>query len=280
MPTDLDRSPIPDSSRSHLTPSTVKAVTQVIEKLIGHVFVALLLLAPLRAYATAVIVKDTISIAGQDRTYYHYVPETASTTSAPLLVLLHGSYQEGLYMTRLWTDFADREGIVLLAPDARRQDFWRTTVDGPDYIHAVVNAFLARQPVNTRRIYLFGQSGGAEYALTLGILESQYFAAVAVHAGAWRRSGEFDMISLAARKIPMKIMIGDRDEFFTMDSVRATQRALLGAGFPVEATIVEGQHHWFDDKTAPTIDAMAWDFLKSYSLDDEPRFVAYRLPAG
>ena len=44
----------------------------------------------------------------------------------------------------------------------------------------------SKYPINPRRVYLFGHSAGASFALHMSLMESQYFAAAAIHAGALR----------------------------------------------------------------------------------------------
>ena len=234
---------------------------------------AFLAAAPARA---ADIVRQDITISGRERAYYLYVPDTAKGGNAPLLLLLHGSGGNGQEISTLWKDVADREGIVLVAPNAWHNDAWRPADDTPHVIGTVINDAAARTPgIDFCRLYLFGQSGGAVYALVLSMLESRAFAATAIHAGSWRNAHDFKMISLAARRIPLKIIIGDLDEFFTVASVRNTEDALKKAGFPVEVEVVPGQHHPFNAQTAPGIDESAWAFLKTQKLDGPPVFADY-----
>ncbi len=230
----------------------------------------------LHAARAAEIARGHASIGGVDRTYALYVPQTAAAGGAPLLVLLHGSGGSGLRIAQLWKDMAERNGIVLLAPDAFRNDRWRLREDSPEVIHAIIDAACAPVPVDGRRIYLFGQSGGAVYALLLGMLEAPYFAAVAVHAGSWRNAQDYNAIKFARRKIPVAIIIGSEDEFFSVASVRRTEDALRTAGFPVQTTILPGQHHAFFEGNAAEIEDDAWRFLSGHALDGPPAFVSYR----
>ena len=225
---------------------------------------------------TADIVTQHTSVDGVDRSYALYVPETATPKGAPLLVLLHGSGGNGMGIAQLWKDKADQEGIVLLAPNARHNDAWRLKADAPDVIHAMVDEVGAKIPLDGQKIYLFGQSGGAVYSLMLGMLEAPYFAAIAIHAGSWRDPSEYKAIQFAQRKIPMAIIIGDLGEYFSVASVRRTEDALKMAGFPVEVTVIPGQHHGFNETDAPEIEHDAWCFLSAHTLDGAPAFVTYR----
>src|SRR5688572_17765719 len=144
---------------------------------------------------------DSFEFAGIKRSYTLFVPTTAADSPAPLIVLLHGSYGSAAALVRWWTSLAEQEGVVLVAPDAREREAWQLRADGPQYIRAVIDQAAARHSIDRGRIYLFGSSGGAVYSLTLSMVESQLFAATAIHAGAWRAPNEFRAVTYAKRKI-------------------------------------------------------------------------------
>jgi poly(3-hydroxybutyrate) depolymerase len=219
-------------------------------------------------------VPQAVSFADIQRTYTLCTPNEVKAAS-PVLLLLHGSGSNGAYIASLWKDFAARKGIILVAPDSRRDDGWHLKEDGPDFLHTVVDDVQTRYATDRRRLYLFGQSGGAVYALTLAMLESQYFAAVAVHAGGWRSPEEFKVMQLARRKIPLKIMVGDRDEYFSLSSEHRTQDGLKAQGFSSELEIVAGQHHGFTPEIAPATEESAWRFLSPVALGENPVFIDY-----
>lgn len=178
-------------------------------------------------------------------------------------------------MLPAWVDLAEREGVILVAPKSQAEYGWLIHEDGPELMRDLIDAVAAKHPIDRRRLYLFGHSAGAVHALTLGLLESQYFAAVAIHAGAWTQHSSFNVIPLARRKIPLWMVIGDRDEQFPLRSVRATEAALQGAGLPVVVTIIKGHHHSYDD-VAPQVNRDAWEFLKKAELDQAPAFQRYK----
>ncbi len=73
---------------------------------------------------------------------------------------------------------------------------------------------------------------GGYLAFDGAMFESQYFAAVAVHAN--RIADEYTgILARAQRKTPIAIYIGDHDQFFTVASVLKTRDLLLKSGFPV-----------------------------------------------
>jgi dienelactone hydrolase len=107
----------------------------------------------------------------------------------------------------------------------------------------------------------------------MSLMESQYFAATAIHAGALGSDG-MDLIELAKRKIPISIQVGDSDQFFPLKDVRATRDALKEGGFPVDLIEIPNHDHWYYDKAAK-FNQTAWEFLKKYELDAEPLYQKY-----
>jgi dienelactone hydrolase len=109
----------------------------------------------------------------------------------------------------------------------------------------------------------------------MGVLESEYFAAVAVHAGVLNE-GMFPLIERAPRKIPMAIWVGDSDPLFPVRVVQATQESLNKHGFDAQLTVIGTHTHWYYDR-APEINAKVWAFLQRQRLDGEPKYQRYQL---
>ncbi len=236
------------------------------------ILIFLFLRFPLTVNADDQISKHKIDSQGKQRTYYLYVPESAkSAGSAPLVVLFHGSDRNGSSLMIEWRKLADKEGFIIVGPDSSGPG-WRTPEDGPEFIHDLVEMLIKKYSINQSRIYLFGHSAGAVFGLDLAMLESEYFAAVAVHGGAWRSKRELSVIERAKRKIPVKIIIGDQDTSFSLSSVRETEAALRDKIIPTDVSIMKGHDHWYYD-LAPEINKSAWDFLKQNSLSGERRHV-------
>lgn len=226
--------------------------------------------------ARAGLERAKLDFDGRERTYYVSAPD-AGSGPFPLVVLLHGSGGDGAQMIDRWKAIAAQESIALAAPNSLHSaEGWTLRDDGPDFIHAVILAALANHPVDPRRLYLFGQSGGAVYALNLGLLESEYFAAVAFHAGGWRNPAEYKFADYARRKIPIAMYVGDEDEYFSVGSVQATERALAQRGLPVELHLLAGRRHAYTD-VPDDFNGTVWKFLKANSLADAPKFTPYRL---
>ncbi len=218
--------------------------------------------------------KRSIEYMGQSRSYYLFVPDGEEAAGPmPLLLLLHGSGRDGMSLMDKWDKLAAREGIVVAAPESLDPKVWIAPADGPDFLRDIVESVKSELPIDPRRVYLFGHSGGASFSLQMAISESQYFAAAAVHAGRLHEES-YPMADEAKRKIPIKIVIGTKDPFFPLERVRATRDALEERGFPIELTEIKGHDHWYYD-LAPKINEDCWKFLKQHRLEGEPAYVQY-----
>jgi predicted esterase len=175
-----------------------------------------------------------------------------------------------------WKGLAEKEGIILVGPDSSDPMQWRIPQDGPDFIHDLVESLKAKYPINARRVYLFGHSAGATSGIYMSLLESKYFAAAVIHAGALRLTRQdFSFMDEAERKIPMAIFVGTDDPLFPLRAVRATRDALKERAFPVELTEIKGHTHDYYSR-AGEINKSAWEFLSKQALEADPEYKQYQ----
>ena len=233
----------------------------------------LVFLMPLSSSAADEITRETFGSGGRTRAYYLYVPDSAKG-SLPLIVLLHGSGRNGKSLVDPWRPLARKERIVLAAPDATTPDGWRIPEDGPDFLHDLIELLVFQHDIDPRRVYLFGHSAGAGHALAMALLESQYFAAVSVHAGTLQDS-LVPMIAHAERKIPIAIWVGTDDALFPLPAVRATRDVLKTGGFDAKLTELAGHTHNYYGR-APYINDQVWTFLRQHVLAAEPVYEKYQ----
>lgn len=218
--------------------------------------------------------KETFESSGKKRTYYLLMPDQATPDHpAPLLVLLHGSGHNGLSLVDKWKDLASKEGIIIAGPDSNNPESWRTPVDGPDFLRDLVSELESKYPIDKHRVYLFGHSGGAVFAIYMALYESEYFAAVAIHAGAMK-TRDVSLVEGAKRKIPIYMVVGTVDPFFPLTDVRATRDMLNKNGFDSQLIEMPGHDHNYYDP-APKINAGVWSFLKEQKLAEDPRYTQY-----
>lgn len=217
---------------------------------------------------------ESIVSAGLKRSYRVFVPESYGKNGpAPAVVLFNGSGSPVDALMDEWRSVARKDGVMLIGPGAFERGAWRIPEDSPDFTSEVVEALKARFPINPRRVYLAGHSGGAGHVLLLGLLESEYFAAVAAHASALRPS-DAQLIDAAKRKIPMAIWIGTKDEMVPLQAARDTIALLTTRGFPAKLTALNGHTHSYAER-GRAVTEQAWAFLRKEALNDDPRYVKY-----
>jgi poly(3-hydroxybutyrate) depolymerase len=240
---------------------------------------ALLLIIAGGASAKDLIVKNTVASEGKNRSYYLFVPESVNRAKpAPLLVLLHGSGRNGRTLIEHWQKLAEREGIILAGPDARNSAGWAIPEDGPKFLHDLVEELKSKQPVDPRRVYLFGHSAGAVFGLFMSALESEYFAASAVSAGSIKKDN-YPLLDTAERKVPVAIFVGTKDPLFPVAEVRKTRDAFAERGFPAELTEVSGLDHNYYSRSAE-INAQAWEFLKKHQLATDQKYKEHQFKSN
>ena len=236
----------------------------------------MLIVLPLAAGAASIEERTVVS-RGKKRTYAFYVPGGVQPdVRAPLLVVIHGSTGSGKQMMTNWTATADKHGFLVAAPDATDNSRWASPQDGPLFLKDVVDDVSTRHTIDGRRIYLFGHSAGANFALQMAILESEFFAAAAIHAGAVS-SDYFSIFDHATRKIPLAIFIGDQDQFYPIEVVRAVNAALEKRGFPVVYKEMKDHDHAYK-AVAPQINEEMWKFFTDHPLSQDPRYTQYKDP--
>jgi poly(3-hydroxybutyrate) depolymerase len=221
-------------------------------------------LVSLNLVCAAEVHRLDIVFSGNHRSYYLYVPDSVKPEGkSPLLVLFHGSNRRGASLVKSWLGLSSREGIILVAPDSLNSAQWNPVVDSPEFIRQIIGNVL-KYGVDKQRIYLFGHSAGGVYALYLSLIESQYYAATAVHAGAFLESAE-PLVSQTRRKIPIAIWVGTNDSYVSPQRARSTKDMLEKYGFCVQLNEMAGYGHDYYSH-ANDINKSVWNFLRIYTL--------------
>lgn len=180
----------------------------------------------------------------------------------PAVILLHGAGDRAQNMLEAWRHLASKQKIILLAPDLPRDPKFEDVA--PQIFRCVVEDAEQQVRIDSSRIYLFGNSMGGYLAYDAAMFESEYFAAIAVHAMRIAEDYEW-IVTRARRKTPIAIYIGDHDQFFSQDSLRKTRNLLRKAGFPVHYVELENHDHNYY-ALSDEINEDAWRFLKENSL--------------
>ncbi len=201
-----------------------------------------------------------VACAGGHYRYLLYAPGRRGTV--PAIVLLNGAGGAPGPMIAAWRGLAAREGIALLAPELPMVASFEDVA--PKVFRCEVEDAGRAVLLDRSRIYVFGHSMGGYLAYDAGMLESRFFAAIAVHAMDIA-PGYDGIVDSAARRTPVAIYIGDRDPLVSLDRVHRTREQLRARGFPVHYVELPGHDHDYFAATA-FINADAWSFLKQQSL--------------
>ena len=135
----------------------------------------------------------------------------------------------------------------------------------PAVFRCVLKDAAAFTALDAKQIYLFGHSMGGYLAYDGAMFDSDLFAAVAVHAMGIEPAYD-GIVKNATRKTPIKIYIGDQDQFVPLAGVRRTRDLLLREGFPVEYQEMNGHDHNYYT-LAEKINADAWKFFLRHRLE-------------
>ena len=226
------------------------------------------------AIAAGTVTKETLKIDRDARTYYMFVPDSVGAEPAPLVITLHGSGRDGRPLVDLFRDVASKERFIVVGPDATDRRGWQVPADGPAFLYFLIEAVKTKHAIDGRRVYLFGHSAGAGFALIMGLMESEYFAGVAVHASALQHESRDQLLS-APRKLPIALFHGTSDQVIPIAIGREGRDALAGSGFPVEFHELPGYEHNTLYTRGDTVVRPAWEFLKTKVLDEDPHYQVY-----
>ncbi|MEO8725193.1 MAG: dienelactone hydrolase family protein [Acidobacteriaceae bacterium] len=219
---------------------------------------------------TAMVSPAARSVTQQSFTFakvtYRYLVFTPSGFSSakqlPVLLLIHGAGGRGRDMLDLWQSFAEKKGIILVAPTFPLDARFETLV--PKLYPQLMDSVKQSWHFDAHRVYIFGFSAGGYSTFDAATLDSTYFAAAGVFA-AIITPGYYSIVTQAQRKTPIAIYIGDHDQFFTLAQTRATSDILRAHGFTVHYMELTNQDHHYG-AISTQVNSDAWRFMCQYSL--------------
>jgi phospholipase/carboxylesterase len=159
---------------------------------------------------------------------------------APLIVALHGAGGIATQMLDLLAVQAERQGMIVLAPESRGST-WDVLTGGygPDvaFIDRALTKIFQLHPIDPSRVALSGFSDGASYALSLGVINGELFDHILAF------SPGFMAPTSTADTPRIFISHGVHDEVLPIDPCsRRIVPALRRAGYDVEYHEFDGSH--------------------------------------
>lgn len=129
-------------------------------------------------------------LGGLDRTWSTYTPEGLAGEDVPIVVVLHGSTQDGDAMRRTtghrFEELADEHGFVVAYPDAfgnwnecRREGEWEAKERGVDDVAFMSHLVRNTPRVDPDRVFVTGFSSGGQMAIRLALEAPDLVAAIA-----------------------------------------------------------------------------------------------------
>jgi polyhydroxybutyrate depolymerase len=139
------------------------------------------------------LTEGAVEVGGRKRTYLTYVPQ-GFTKGAPLVVVMHGSGQNGAQM-RIWTGYgferlADKHGFAVVYPDGY-EGYWnacnivgeysanKLNIDDVGFLTGMVAKLITEIGVDPGRVFATGISRGGHMAFRLALEAPSRFRAVA-----------------------------------------------------------------------------------------------------
>jgi len=124
------------------------------------------------------------------QSYYLYVARSFAP-GGPVLVSVHGASRGAEAHAQAWTEIAERHNLVVVAPlfDMHNfPDYQRLNLKGPRAdlaLHKILEEVGRLTGADARRFYLYGFSGGGQFAHRYALMHPERLRRVAVGAPGW-----------------------------------------------------------------------------------------------
>lgn len=177
-----------------------------------------------------------------DRDAVLQIPKTAGQSPLPLLVMLHGATQSAEDMFWYLGSTHEEAGVAVLAPNSRDTTWdaigWGSYSVDVEYLNRALERVFETTAIDPARIALGGFSDGATYALSLGLINGDFFKSlVAFSPGFVIAGGEF------RGKPRIFISHGTHDHILPIDNCgRRIAAGLKASGYDVTFREFDGDH--------------------------------------
>lgn len=180
-----------------------------------------------------------VALTADPRFDYFCIAPPSGRVDRPLLIAIHGSERDAAPTADAFAALATKRDIGVLAPHfpvgaadpaiAEGYKFLREPeADYADVLEAMLDDLAKRHPFNRDKAFLFGFSGGAQFALRYGLVAARRLAGLIVAAPGnvtlldpalswWAGTGGIEAavgrpLDLAGlRHLPVHLLVGDQD---------------------------------------------------------------------
>jgi len=169
------------------------------------------------------------------------LPKNAGESSLPLLVMLHGATQSAEDMFWYLGSIPDEAGVAILAPNSR-DTTWDATGAGHfaedvNHLNRALERVFETTAIDPARVSVGGFSDGASYALSLGLINGDFFNSIVAFSPGFVISGDIH------GQPRVYISHGTYDHILPIDRCgRRIAADLKGRGYDVTFREFEGDH--------------------------------------
>jgi phospholipase/carboxylesterase len=169
------------------------------------------------------------------------IPKNAGDKPLPLLLMLHGATQRANDMFRYLRSVPEDAGVAVLAPNSADTtwDAISNRAFGEDvyYLNRMLERVFETTAIDPARVSVGGFSDGATYALSLGLINGDFFKSIVAFSPGFVISGDIH------GKPRIFISHGTHDHILPIDSCgRRIAGELKGQGYDVTFREFEGDH--------------------------------------
>ena len=209
-------------------------------------------------------VVDSVTCAGDaQETYALYIPSTYSAVKKWPIIYIFDPAARGAVPVKLYKDVAEKYGFILAASNNSR-NFQKDS--GWHAFRALWNDTHAQWPLDPRRIYVMGFSGGARVATSIAV----HFEQCAI-AGVIAHSAGYPFPATDKDRFAYVSLIGDRD--FNWPEIMELRRQKQEWPPPYRLWIFAGEHQWAPAEVFS--EALSWFQLKAMQSGAMPRDSAF-----
>jgi phospholipase/carboxylesterase len=186
------------------------------------------------------------------RDAFLYAPASFSPrTASPLVVVLHGSGDNGHYMAEALKGMADKHGVLLLAPSSRGHTWdvhHAPACDDTLFIDRALAHTFASAIIDAKHIALMGLSDGGAFTLSLGLANGDFFSDVQSFS-----ASTFHVPSTTG-KPRLFVSHGRHDDIIPFSTGQRIADTLRGAGYDVMFRPFDGGHEMPKDGLDAALD--------------------------
>ena len=208
------------------------------------------------------IIDDVVCADDLAQHYSLYLPSTFTPDRAWPVILAFDAGGRGRRGVERYQAGAERYGYIVAGSNNSRNGPWKTSLDAA---RAMTTDVAKRFPVDARRIYTAGMSGGARVAMMVALHPELMAGRNHGVAGVLASSAGFPPGEVR-ESVPFPVFATAGTDDFNYLEVRALDRALKG---PRRVVIFEGGHTWLPVEAAT--EGIEWLELQGMASGARPR---------